>query len=104
MFPVRGACSYKLVVCIAWVVAGCAIRQSDLLAKESCPAILKRIQAAKEMWAIDHKKADADIPSDSDIFGNSGYMKVKPVCHLGGTYTLGAVTQQPRCSIPGHSY
>ena len=95
---------YRLVVCIASLLPGCATRQSDMLAKESGPAILHPIQAAKEVWAIEHKKADAEIPSDSDIFGNSGYMRVQPVCPLGGTYTLGAVTQHPRCSIPGHTY
>ena len=93
-----------LIVCMASLLPGCAKMQSDMLAKESCPAILHRIQAAKEAWAIEHKKADADIPSETDIFGNTGYMRVKPVCPLGGTYTLGTVTHQPRCSIPGHTY
>ncbi len=91
------------MVSIALLHAGCADR-GEHMAKDSCSAILHRIQAAKEMWAIEHKKADADIPSETDIFGNNGYMKVKPVCPLGGTYTLGAVTQQPKCSIPGHTY
>jgi hypothetical protein len=93
-----------LLLFTSWLVPGCAKMKSDALAKDSCPAILHRLQAAKEMWAIEHKKSDMDIPNDTDLFGSSGYMAVKPVCPLGGTYTLGAVKEYPRCSIPGHAY
>ena len=42
---------------------------------------------------------------------NSGYEKVtwrkhmgeKPTCPAGGLYTLGSVSEKPRCSIPGHT-
>jgi hypothetical protein len=39
-----------------------------------------------------------------DLFGPGHYMAAKPVCPSGGIYTLGAVQENPRCTIPGHTY
>jgi hypothetical protein len=48
-----------------------------------------------------NKTADA-IPTAQDL---SPYFKdgIFPVCPSGGTYTIGAVGEQPTCSIPGHA-
>jgi hypothetical protein len=68
-----------------------------------CIANLRQIAAAKQQWALENRKTQADVPMDIDIFGK--YLPEKPVCPKGGVYILGcASTPRPTCSIHGHTY
>lgn len=53
---------------------------------------------AKVAWAIESKQLDTAVPTDSDLFGPQRYIRAKPLCPLGGTYSLNAVTAKPTCS------
>jgi len=71
-----------------------------------CVNNLRLIDGAKVTWALEHNKTDADIPTWADIVpyigaipGNTNILK----CPSGGTYTLGAVSNKPKCSIQGHA-
>src|SRR5205809_300916 len=70
--------------------------------RNSCISNLKGLEAAKAIWASDHHKQTNDMPTWSDIIGESNYIHTKPVCRAGGTYTLGAVGQSAWCTIEGH--
>jgi hypothetical protein len=74
----------------------------------ACRVNLRSIQAAKEMWANEHKKGPADVPQFSDLIGPDKYLRAKPVCPLDGTYRLGVVREKPTCSFgasnPGHTF
>jgi hypothetical protein len=78
-----------------------AVAQTESQERIACIANLRLIYAAKQAWAIDKTKTDADVPTQQDILP---YLKgnVFPVCPAGGTYTIGAVGQLPTCSIQGH--
>lgn len=78
-----------------------AIAQTETQERTACIANLRLIYAAKQAWALEKNKTDADIPTQQDILP---YLKggVFPVCPAGGTYTIGAVGQAPTCSITGH--
>jgi len=78
-----------------------AVAQTEAQERTTCVANLRLIYAAKQAWALEKNKTDADIPTQQDILP---YLKggVFPVCPSGGTYTIGAVGQLPTCSIPGH--
>ena len=67
-----------------------------------CIAHLKQIEYAKASWALEHKKLPTDVPTDADLFGRGSYIVEKPICPERGTYTLGAMSEKPRCSIPKH--
>jgi len=67
-----------------------------------CYANLKQIEGAKSSWRLDHGKTTNDIPNWADLVGKNGYLRQMPICHQGGTYTLGSVGEAPRCSIPDH--
>jgi len=69
--------------------------------RESCIANLRLIYAAKQAWALEKNKTDTDIPTEQDLLP---YIKggIFPTCPGGGVYTIGAVSQPPTCSIPGH--
>jgi len=69
--------------------------------RTTCIANLRLIYAAKQAWALEKNKTDADTPTEQDLLP---YIKggAFPVCPSGGVYTIGAVGQAPSCSIPGH--
>ena len=69
--------------------------------RESCIANLRLIYAAKQAWALEKNKTDTDVPTEQDLLP---YIKggIFPTCPGGGVYTIGAVSQPPTCSIPGH--
>lgn len=71
-----------------------------------CANNLQLINGAKVTWALDRNKSPADVPTWTDI---SPYMSrdgrdtnIILKCPSGGVYTLGAVSNKPTCSIPGH--
>ena len=69
--------------------------------KYACINNLRQIQAAKEEWALEKNKSQGDVPTENDL---TPYLAGKfPVCPAGGTYTIGAVSNAPTCSIPGHA-
>jgi hypothetical protein len=78
-----------------------AIQQTITQERTACIANLRLIYAAKQAWALDKNKTDADMPTEQDLLP---YLKggVFPVCPSGGIYTIGSVGQSPTCSIPGH--
>jgi hypothetical protein len=71
--------------------------------RNACINNLRLLDAAKEQWALEHNKTNSDVPTWADLrsyLGRDGNWV--PKCPSGGTYTLGAMTNLPTCSIPGH--
>lgn len=77
------------------------MRARDNAYARSCQHNLKEILGAKERWAMDHDKGDTDTPLMDDLVLPYGYLKNTPSCPAGGTYTIGALNQDPTCSIGG---
>ena len=65
----------------------------------ACISNLRQIDGAKQMWALEHKKVEADKPTDQDL---APYLKMQLTCPAGGVYTLNAIGEKPTCSIPSH--
>jgi len=78
------------------------IRARHASMSNACVSNLRMIQGAKETWALENKKLTTDQPNDSDLFGETSYMRAKPVCPAGGIYTIGTVGQKAACTVPGH--
>jgi prepilin-type N-terminal cleavage/methylation domain-containing protein len=66
----------------------------------TCIANLKQIEGAKEQWAMVNKKGATDTPSSDDLVGSptAGFLKTFPTCPVGGTYTVGSMSERPSCS------
>ena len=62
-----------------------------------CIVNLTQLAEAKRSWATLTKPEASTTPQPSDL---GPYLKSShlPVCPTGGTYTLGAVNESPRCS------
>lgn len=70
----------------------------DRTQTKACISHLRDIRYAKEAWAMEYKKGGNDNPQWSDLLS---YIKSQPVCPASGTYTIGAVVDDPTCSIGG---
>lgn len=85
-----------IVVAIIGILAAVAIpnflKSREESQKNSCIANLKQMEGAIEQA----KLAAIASPGDSDLFGADKYIKVKPTCPAGGTYTLTGT--RPTCS------
>ena len=98
-----------IVVAIIGLLAAIAIpnfvKARTLSQKNACIANLKQVDGAKATWALEMKKTTTDSPADSDLFGATLYIKDKPECPGGGTYTLLTVAEKVTCTLTtsGHS-
>jgi len=70
-----------------------------------CIANLKTIDGAKATWALEAKKVNSDIPTPTELFGLSAYIRDVPLCPKGGAYRIGRVDMKPQCSLAhlGHT-
>jgi len=95
-----------IVVAIIGLLAAVAVpnlvKARKSAQKQACINNLKTIEGAKEVWALELRKTDTDVPGDGDLFGNDKTIKTKPNCPAGGTYDLRAVAERPTCSIADH--
>lgn len=67
----------------------------------ACQSNLQAIQGAKEVWALENKKAQNAVPTDTDLFGAAKPINRKPTCPARGTYSLNSVQESPACSVHG---
>lgn len=67
----------------------------------ACINNLRQIDAAKQQWALENKKAMTDTPTQSEVvvYLKDGQL---PICPGGGAYTINAVDKDPACSAPNH--
>jgi hypothetical protein len=77
------------------------VKARDVAMQNACSNNLRMIDGAKQRWALENDKKAGDVPTAADLkpYFKSG---VFPVCPAGGTYTIGAVSNAPTCSVPGH--
>jgi prepilin-type N-terminal cleavage/methylation domain-containing protein len=98
-----------IVVAIIGLLAAIAIpnfvKARTLSQKNACIANLKQVDGAKATWALEMKKNSTDTPGDTDLFGATLYIKDKPSCPGGGTYSLLSVAEKVTCTLTtsGHS-
>jgi hypothetical protein len=70
-----------------------------------CSQNLRQIDAAKQMWVIEHESSTNRFPSWEDIHPYIGRSVSDPLptCPQGGTYTIGRIGEIPSCSISEHT-
>lgn len=97
-----------IVVAIIGLLAAVAIpnfvKARTASQKAACVMNLRAIEGAKATWALETKKSNADVPSDTDLFGADKYIREKPGCPANGTYSLNDVGTKPACSVSDHTY
>ena len=76
------------------------IRARESSRAKACQSNLKQIESAKEQWAMDTKAPPNATPGTAQLYGNTLYVKVEPLCPSNGTYAIGAMTARPTCNRP----
>jgi prepilin-type N-terminal cleavage/methylation domain-containing protein len=69
---------------------------------DTCRENLSQIETAKQLWGLETGKTTGDEPVDGELFGVGLYLKSKPECPAGGTYTVNPIGTDATCSIAGH--
>jgi hypothetical protein len=69
--------------------------------RNACINNLRMIAGAKQQWALENNKTEADTPMRADLLS---YLKNSefPTCPAGGKYTMNAIGTPPECSVAGH--
>jgi competence protein ComGC len=77
------------------------VKARETAQQNACINNLRQIDTAKHQWALENNKKETDTPTESDLLP---YFRSHqwPQCPAGGTYTIGAVSNAPACSIPNH--
>lgn len=70
---------------------------------KQCISNLTLMDQITQSWFIDGRKALNESPTDAEIFGETRFIRAKPVCPLGGEYKFGSVIEPPTCTHPGHA-
>ncbi len=76
-------------------------RMSYEKAENGCINNLRQIEAAKQEWALENGRSNGVAVTESNI---KPYLKLDssgdlPTCPVGGTYVIGRVGEDPKCSI-----
>ena len=87
---------------LALIVVPSFLKSREESARKACGNNLLQIYNAKLRWALEYKKGGTDLPTDADLFGSNSFIRVKPVCPGGGSYTIGLVDDPPTCTVPSH--
>ncbi len=66
----------------------------------ACINNLRQIEAAKEQWALETRKAQGAAVLTTEI---DAYMKKSPTCPAGGTYDYTSVGSNTVCSVTNHT-
>jgi len=90
-----------IVVAVIGVLAALAIpnfvKARTAAQVKTCITNLRKIDAAKQQWALEEKKGENAIPVSADVVP---YLKgnALPRCPSGGTYSLRRVSRNPTCT------
>jgi hypothetical protein len=101
--------TFSLIVFIMGAIAAPNfMRPRVYVSQNACVNNLQLIQKAKHHWAEVNHKSPTDVPTMSDLFNPTNdfpFNRTSPSCPAGGTYTVGAVNEDARCSIgpPQHT-
>ena len=97
-----------IVVAIIGLLAAIAIpnfiKARESSQRNACIANMKQIEGAKATWALEQKKVNSDTPVDGDLFGATLYIREKPGCPAGGSYTMTQVDTKQTCpTVANHT-
>lgn len=93
-----------IVILILGLLLGIALpnmlRARTQSQSKACHENLRAVSVAKERWAMDNNIPPTGTPAWSDLVPI--YLKgIQPSCPAGGDYTIGALDEEPSCSIGG---
>jgi prepilin-type N-terminal cleavage/methylation domain-containing protein len=95
-----------IVVLIIGMLAAIAIpsflKARTTSQEKACINNLRQIAGAKEEWAMENNQPSTATPTDANVIE---YIKgsTMPTCPASGTYAVGALVDDPTCTVAGHA-
>jgi prepilin-type N-terminal cleavage/methylation domain-containing protein len=90
-----------IVVLIIGILLAIAVpnfmRARDNSRAKSCIANLHQLDSAKQQAAMDLKLQNTDTPTVGQLVPT--YIRAMPSCPANGTYTIGDMSTDPKCSV-----
>lgn len=81
------------------------VRARERTRSRACVSNLRRIDGAKEQWAMDTRASSgAAGPAMTALVGAARYIKSTPVCPSNGSYTVNNLGTHPACNTSGGPY
>ena len=74
------------------------LRAREISRRNACQENLAKIDGAKQQWALDNEKQDADVPTWDELVNPEGYLRTSPVCPSQGVYAINSVGEEPTCT------
>jgi len=78
------------------------VKAREMAQRNMCINNLRRIEGAKEVWALQNPGKTNTAPTILDLSPYLNGNVVKLECPAGGTYSINALGEPPSCSIPKH--
>lgn len=77
------------------------LQQRQLSRWRACQENLSKIDGAKEQWAMERNRPMTATPAWSDLVpaDGLGYLKLRPSCPGGGTYSINSMALAASCSV-----
>jgi len=95
-----------IVVAIIGLILGIALpaflKSRTQARKQVCIENLSQIESAKQLWGLEHGKKEGDDVSQTDLVGDTLYIKKMPLCPGGGTYDFKSIGTTATCTQPDH--
>ena len=91
------------VALLAAVAMPTFIKARESARTNTCIANLKKIDEAKQQWAMENKQPATALPASTDLIGPNLYIRNPPTCPVdtantfASSYTIGNVSANPSC-------
>lgn len=97
-----------IVVAIIGLLAAIAIpnfvKARETSRTNACINNLRQIDGAKQQWALETKASPTATPGSAALYGATNYITKAPACPAGGSYTIGAISTAPVCSLSANGH
>jgi prepilin-type N-terminal cleavage/methylation domain-containing protein len=92
-----------IVVAIIGILIAIAVpsflRAREISRRNACQENQSKIDGAKQQWALETSAPADATPVWTDLVGNESYIRKSPECPSSGAYTIGAINEDPGCSL-----
>lgn len=95
---------FPVIALLAAIAIPNFVKARTAAASNGCISNLRMIDGAKATWALENRKQNGEIPSNSDLYGMGKYIPEERACPARGTYSINPVGTKPTCSVPSHRF
>lgn len=101
---ITGYISLAIVPLLLVIAIPNFVKARDAAMRNQCVNNLRQIDSAKQQWALENQKDAAIVPTSDELDAVLKEVKMADFkCLKQGSYTINPISENPTCSIPGHT-